>query len=84
MKYEVWSMNYAADWAAEWGMFFNAEKSEHIAITTRKSDISSPHVTWMEHKSHKSPPTSTQELTLATRFPGTNMSTKFTRPVLEE
>ena len=36
---------YAADWAAEWGMLFNAEKSEHLAISTRKSDITSPHVT---------------------------------------
>ena len=38
-------LNYAADWAAEWGMLFNAEKSEHLAISTRKSDITSPHVT---------------------------------------
>ena len=38
-------MNYAADWAAEWGMLFNAEKSEHLAISTRKPDITSPHVT---------------------------------------
>ena len=36
---------YAADWAAEWGMLFNAEKSEHLAISTRKSDITNPHVT---------------------------------------
>ena len=28
-----------------WGMLFNAEKSEHLAISTRKSDITSPHVT---------------------------------------
>ena len=32
-------LNYAADWAAEWGMLFNAEKSEHLAISTRKPDI---------------------------------------------
>ena len=38
-------LNYAADWAAEWGMLFNVEKSEHLAIATRKSDITSPHVT---------------------------------------
>ena len=38
-------LNYAADWAAEWGMLFNAEKSEHLTISTRKSDIRSPHVT---------------------------------------
>ena len=38
-------LNYAADWAAEWGMLFNAEKSEHLAISTRKPDITSPHVT---------------------------------------
>ena len=38
-------LNYAADWAAEWGMLFNAEKSEHLAISTRKFDITSPHVT---------------------------------------
>ena len=40
-------LTYAADWAAEWGMLFkiNAEKSEHLAISTRKSDITSPHVT---------------------------------------
>ena len=38
-------MNYAADWAAEWGMLFNAEKSEHLALSTRKPDITSPHVT---------------------------------------
>ena len=38
-------LNYAADWAAEWGMLFNAEKSEHLAISTRKSDITSPQVT---------------------------------------
>ena len=39
-------LNYAPDWAAEWGMLFNAEKSEHLAISTRKSgDITSSHVT---------------------------------------
>ena len=39
-------LNYAADWAADlWGMLFNAEKSEHLAISTRKPDITSPHVT---------------------------------------
>ena len=38
-------LNYAADWAAEWGMLFNAQKSEYLAISTRKSDITSPHVT---------------------------------------
>ena len=27
-------LHYAADWAAEWGMLFNAEKSEHLAILT--------------------------------------------------
>ena len=37
-------LNYAANWAAEWGMLFNAEKSEHLAFSTRKSDITSPHV----------------------------------------
>ena len=38
-------LNYAADWAAEWGKLVNAEKSEHLAISTRKSDITSPPVT---------------------------------------
>ena len=38
-------LNYAADWAAEWGMLFNAEKSEHLAISRRKSDITSFHLT---------------------------------------
>ena len=38
-------LNYAADRAVEWGMLFNAEKSEHFAISTRKSEITSPHVT---------------------------------------
>ena len=33
------------NYAAEWGMLFNAEKSEHLTISTRKSDITSPHVT---------------------------------------
>ena len=29
-------LNYAADWAAEWGMLFNAEKSEHLANFNKK------------------------------------------------
>ena len=38
-------LNYASDWAAEWGMLFNTEKSEHLAILPRKSDNTNPRVT---------------------------------------
>ena len=77
-------LNYAADWAAEWGMLLNAEKSEHLTISTRKSDITSPHVTMNGTQI----PQVTSHKHLGVNFnntlPGNNMSTKFTRPVLEE
>ena len=68
-------LNYAADWAAEWGMLFNAEKSEHLAISTRKSDITSPHVTMNgtqipQVTSHKHLGVNFNNVT---RFPGNNM-----------
>ena len=72
-------LNYAADWAAEWRMLFNAEKSEHLAISTRKSDITSPHVTMNGTQIPQVTSNKHLGVTSTTRFPGTNMSTKFTR-----
>ena len=31
-------LTQAVDWATSWGMLFNAEKSEHLKISAKKSD----------------------------------------------
>ena len=80
-------LNYAADWAAEWGVLFNAEKKEHLAISARKSDITSPHVTMNGTQI----PQVTSHKHLGVNFNNTlswqqHVATKFTHhcPALEE